>query len=162
VHYWIRELITAISVLVASLAIIFHVIPNNIDLEQEFELASLSPAFFPNLAAWIIAALACLHIVNTLFQKKKAVTGDGENEWLSPPEERSAYKSAFVIVLYFFVMKYVGFLISTALVLAALFVLQGIKKPLRVILISILVTVGVFLFFFYVMQVHFPKGAIFE
>ena len=161
-HYWKRELITAISVLVASLAIIFYVIPNNIDLDQEFELASLSPAFFPNLAAWIIAALACLHIVNTLLEKKKAVPGDGEQEWLSPSEERSAYKSAFVIVLYFFAMKYVGFLISTALVLAVLFVLQGIKKPLRVILISILVTVGVFLFFFYVMQVHFPKGAIFE
>ena len=161
-QHWIRELITAISILVATLATIFYVIPNHIDLEQEFELASLSPAFFPNLAAWIIAALACLHIVNILLQKKKAVPGDGEQEWLSPPEERSAYKSAFVIVLYFVAMKYVGFLISTALVLAALFVLQGIKKPLRVILISILVTVGVFLFFFYVMQVHFPKGAIFE
>jgi hypothetical protein len=162
VQYWIKELITAISILVATLAVIFYVIPSNIDLEQEFELASLSPAFFPNLAAWIIAALACLHIVNTLLQRKKAVTGDAEQEWLSPSEERSAYKSAFVIVLYFIAMKYVGFLISTTLVLAALFVLQDIKKPLRVILISILVTVSVFLFFFYVMQVHFPKGAIFE
>jgi hypothetical protein len=159
VQHRTRELITAISILVATLVIIFYVIPNHIDLEQEFELASLSPAFFPNLAAWIIAALACLHIVNILLQKKKAVPGDGEQEWLSPPEERSAYKSAFVIV---FAMKYVGFLISTTLVLAALFVLQDIKRPLRVILISILVTVGIFLFFFYVMQVHFPKGAIFE
>jgi hypothetical protein len=162
VQHWVRELITAISILVATLVIIFYVIPNNIDLEPEYDLASLSPAFFPNLATWIIAALAGLHIVNLLFQKKKAAAGDGEEEWLSRSEELSAYKSAFVIVLYFFAMKYVGFLISTALVLAALFVLQDIKKPLRVILISILVTVGIFLFFFYVMQVHFPKGAIFE
>lgn len=158
----IRELITAISILAATLVTIFYVIPNHIDLEQEYDLASLSPAFFPNLAAWIIAALAGLHIINTYLQKKKAVTADDEEEWLSPSEELSAYKSAFVIVLYFFAMKYVGFLISTALVLAALFVLQDIKKPLRVILISILVTVGIFIFFFYVMQVHFPKGAIFE
>ena len=161
-QYRVRELITAISILVATLVIIFYVIPNNIDLEQEYDLASLSPAFFPNLAAWIIVALACLHIINTLLQKKKTVAAEGEEEWLSPPEEFSAYKSAFVIVLYFFAMKYVGFLISTALVLAALFVLQDIKKPLRVILISILVTAGIFLFFFYVMQVHFPKGALFE
>ena len=45
--------------------------------------------------------------------------------------------------------------------LAALLILQDIKRPLRVILISLPVTLGVYLFFYFVMQVHFPKGVIY-
>ena len=48
-----REILTAVSILVAALAIIFYVIPNFIDMEEEFELASLSPAF--TLSPWLTA-----------------------------------------------------------------------------------------------------------
>jgi len=157
-----REVITAVSILVATLAIIFYVIPNYIDLEEEFEVASLSPAFFPALAAWIIAALAGLLAISALMQQKKTVTDENDEEWLSPAEELNSYKSVLVIVVYAFAMKYIGFLIATVLVLAVLLVLQDIKKPLHVVLISIMVTGGVFLFFYFIMQVHLPKGLIFE
>ena len=161
-QYRKREVITAVSILVAALAIIFYVIPNYIDMEEEFELASLSPAFFPNLAAWIIAALAGLLAISALWQPKKAATDNSDEEWLSRTEELNTYKAALVIVGYVLAMKYIGFLISTVLVLAVLLVLQDIKKPRHVGLISILVTGGVFLFFYFIMQVHLPKGLIFE
>jgi hypothetical protein len=157
-----RDLITAVSILAAALAIIFYVIPNFIDMEEEFELASLSPAFFPGLASWVIAALAGVLVISALLQKNKSVTDEGNQEWLSRAEELNAYKSALVIVGYAFAMKYIGFLIATALVLSVLLVFQDIKKPLHVALISILVTGGVFLFFYFIMQVHLPKGLIFE
>ena len=157
-----RDLITAVSILAAALAIIFYVIPNFIDMEEEFELASLSPAFFPGLASWVIAALAGVLVISALLQKNKSVTDEGNEEWLSRAEELNAYKSALVIVGYAFAMKYIGFLIATALVLSVLLVFQDIKKPLHVALISILVTGGVFLFFYFIMQVHLPKGLIFE
>lgn len=126
-QYRKREVITAVSILVATLAIIFYVIPNHIDLEEEFELASLSPAFFPNLAAWIIAALAGLLAISTLWEPKKMVTDSSDEEWLSRAEERNAYKAALVIVVYVLAMKYIGFLIATVLALAVLIVLQDIK-----------------------------------
>jgi uncharacterized membrane protein len=81
---------------------------------------------------------------------------------LSRGEELNAHKAALVIVGYVLAMKYIGFLIATVLVLAVLLGLQDIKKPLHVGLISILVTAGVFLFFYFIMQVHLPKGLIFE
>ena len=157
-----REVITAVSILIAALAIIFYVIPNYIDLEEEFELASLSPAFFPLLATWIIAALAGLLAISALWQPKKTATDDGDEKWLSPAEELSAYKAALVIVAYVLAMKYIGFLIATVLVLAVLLVLQDIKKPHQVVLISILVTGSVYLFFYFIMQVHLPAGLVFE
>ncbi len=157
-----REIITAVSILVTSLAIIFYVIPNYIDMEEKFEVASLSPAFFPDLATWLIAALACLLAISALLQPQKTVIHEDEEEWLSSAEELNAYKSALLIVLYVFAMKYIGFLIATVLILAVLLVLQDIKKPLHVVLISMMVTGSVFLFFYFVMQVHLPKGLIFE
>ena len=161
-QYRKREVITAVSILIAALAIIFYVIPNYIDLEEEFEMASLSPAFFPMLATWIIAALAGLLAVSALWLPKKTVIDDDDEKWLSRTEERNAYKAALVIVVYVLAMKYIGFLIATVLVLAVLLVLQDIKKPHHVVLISILVTGSVFLFFYFIMQVHLPTGLVFE
>jgi hypothetical protein len=162
VQHQTRELITALSTLAGALFVIVYVIPYHIELEQEFEFASLSPAFFPRLAAWIIAGLSALQLAIIVTQRKKRAVADPDKEWLSPKEERSAYKSALVVIAYFFALKYVGFLIATTLLLAALLILQNIKKPLKVILISVPVTLGVFLFFYFIMQVHFPKGVIFE
>jgi len=162
VKYQKRELISAMVVLAGALLVIFYIIPNFIEMDQEYDLASMSPDFFPKLAGWVIALLAGLHLVLLLFQRKKAVTVDNDEDWLSASEERSAYKSALVIIIYFFAMKYVGFLISTTFLLVVLLIFQDERKPIKIILVSVLVTMGVFLFFYFVMQVHFPKGLIFE
>ena len=149
-------------VLAGALLVIFYIIPNFIEMDQEYDLASMSPAFFPKLAGWVIALLAGFHLVILLLQRKKTVAVDNDEEWLSVSEERSAYKSALVIIIYSFVMKYVGFLISTTILLAVLLIFQDERKPIKIILISVLVTIGVFLFFYFIMQVHFPKGLVFE
>lgn len=157
-----RERVTALVVLAAVLLVLIYVIPNHIELGEEYELTGLSPAFFPKLAAWIIAGLAVLLFAMTLVNKKEQEGGEDDEEWLSSGEEWNAYKSFLVAIGYLFAMKYVGFLISTVLVLGVLFVLQGVKRPLKVALTSALVTAGVYVFFLYVMRVHFPTGLIFK
>ena len=106
-----REIITALSVLASALLVIFYLIPNYIELEEEFELASLSPAFFPLIAAWIIAGLAGLYLISILIRKKRGVDIDMDHEWLSAGKELNAYKSALVVIAYVFIIKYVGFII---------------------------------------------------
>ncbi|MEE9418244.1 MAG: tripartite tricarboxylate transporter TctB family protein [Desulfatiglandaceae bacterium] len=161
-EYRKKERVTALAVLAGALLVLIYVIPNHIDLDQEFELASLSPAFFPKLATWIIVGLAALLFVMAFTKKKGQDGGEDEEEWLSSREEWSAYRSFLVVIGYLFAMKYIGFLISTVMVLAVLLLLQGEKKPLKVVLTSVLVTAGVYLFFLYVMKVHFPEGLIFK
>jgi len=161
-EYIKREKISTVSVLVGALLVRFYVIPNYIEITEDYDLASLSPAFFPILATWVIAGLAALNIALTFLRgKRRTYGGDGE-AWLSPGEERKAYLSALVIIGYFVAMKLVGFLISTILLLAILFLLQGVKGPLKVAITSLSVTAGIYLFFLYVMKVHFPIGLIFE
>ena len=156
------EKISALSILAGALLVIFYVIPNFIVLDEEYAFISLSPAFFPTLAAWIIAGLAAGQFLLVLVQEKAVPMKRAGGEWLSREEEINAYKSALVIIVYVIAMKYLGFLISTPLALAALLLLQNIKKPVKVVIVSISVAVCVYLFFLYVMQVHFPKGRFFE
>ena len=73
-----------------------------------------------------------------------------------------AHLSALVIIGYFLAMKFAGFLISTVLLLVILFLLQGVKGPLKVAITSLSVTAGIYVFFLYVMKVHFPMGSIFD
>ena len=161
-EYHKREKITALSVLVGAMLIRFYVIPNYVDLPQEYSHASLSPAFFPILAVWFIMGLAVLYLIHAFLPARGGSRYQGDNDWISTGEERKAYVSSLIIIVYLLVLAVLGFLISTVMVLAVLFILQGVRKPLKVALISILVTIGVYLFFLYVMKVHFPEGIIFE
>jgi putative tricarboxylic transport membrane protein len=157
-----REIITDVTVLIGALLVLFYVIPTTIDLEQEYGFASLSPAFFPTIATWLIAGLTSLHLLSIIAGRKGSVGPEAGDEWLSTSELWKALASCGAIIAYFFLMKVIGFIISTALVLAFLFWFQGVKKPMKVALISILVTAGIYFFFLYVMKVHFPKGILFE
>ena len=156
-----REIITDVSVLIGALIVLFYVIPTYIDLEQEYDLASLSPAFFPKIATWLIAGLTSLHLLIIARRKESLGPVEGE-EWLSSSEQWKALACCLAIIAYFFLMKVIGFIASTILILAFLFWFQGVKKPMKVALTSIMVTAGLYLFFLYVMKVHFPKGVLFE
>jgi len=161
-EYYKREKITALSVLAGALLVRFYLIPNYIEVPQKYAFSSLSPAFFPILAIWFIAGLAILYLIHITLLSRGKSRYNGENDWISAGEERMAYACSGVIIVYLLVLDYIGFLISTVLVLAVLLVLQGVRKPIKVSLISIGVTLGIYLFFLYVMKIHFPKGIIFE
>ena len=161
-EYYKREKITALSTLVGALVVRFYVIPNYIDLPEEYTHASLSPAFFPILAVWFIAGMSVLYLIHNFLLARGGSRYQGGDDWISGREERMAYICSLIIIVYLLALCYLGFIISTVLILVALLVLQGVRKPLKVALISILVTIGVNLFFLYVMKIHFPKGIIFE
>ena len=157
-----REIITDVAVLIGALVVLFYLIPTYIDLEQEYDLASLSPAFFPKIATWLIAGLTSLHLLCIIARRKESVGPEEGEEWLSSGEQWKALASCLAIIVYFFLMKVIGFIASTIPILAFLFLFQGVKKPMKVALTSIMVTAGLYLFFLYVMKVHFPKGVLFE
>ncbi len=85
-----REIITDVAVLIGALVVLFYLIPTYIDLEQEYDLASLSPAFFPKIATWLIAGLTSLHLLFIIARRKESVDPSEGHEWLSFGEQRPA------------------------------------------------------------------------
>ena len=155
-----RDIVTSVFIILGALTVQFLILPYFIEMEESYDLASLSPAFFPKLATWIVTALAALLLCFTVFQRKKENKQDKGT--LDNRELRRVYTAFAFVVVYIFAMKLMGFLVSTTLFLGALFFLQGIRKPFKIAAASLIVTFGVYFLFLYVMQVHFPKGLFFE
>jgi len=155
-----KDIVTSVCIIIGALAVQFFILPNFIEMEESYDLASLSPAFFPKLATWIVAALGVLLLCFTLLQLKKG--NIQEKGQLNHRELRRVYVAFAFVVGYIFLMKLMGFLVATIFFLGALFFLQGIRQPIKIATASLIVTFGVYFLFLYVMQVHFPKGLFFE
>ena len=157
-----KQLIITAGILGLSLVTLFILIPTQIEQELEYDLASLSPTFFPELAALTIGGLALVLLIS---QIRRAATGkeplDEGVEELTSQEEFSVVKAMVVAVVYFFLLEPLGFPITNTLGVAALLRLQGRVRGWKMIALPIGTTAGIYLFFLYVMRVHFPMGKIF-
>ena len=161
-EYRKREKITALSILFGALLVQFFIIPNYIDHTEEYDLVSLSPDFFPSLAVWLITGLAGIYVFYSFSRKKKSAGPGNAENWLSPGEEKKAILCCLIIIGYFVAIKFFGFLIATIPVLFVLMFIQGVRGPIRTACISFASTIGIYLFFLYILRVHFPWGILFE
>jgi hypothetical protein len=159
------ELGIAIGILFFGFLNILYLIPTQVEVSEDIEIKSLSPAFFPELAAVLIVCLSGILIVTWFMHRKDREEGEGVGESRSEmtAEEELRVTGAFVIAaLYYFGFKYFGFLIATVICLAGMFLLQGGKRAYHIAILSVVVTLGLFAFFHYVMKVYFPTGIIFR
>ena len=161
-EHHIKERFTALTIFIGALLVYFFVVPNYIETTEEYEIASLSPKFFPELALFSIAGLAAMLFGFTFVKKYRSPGPKDADAWLSPGEQWRAVVSALIIAAYLPAMKLVGFLIATPFVLAGLFLVQGVKGLWKSIVIILCVTLGVYALFLYLMNVHFPMGVFFE
>ena len=151
----LREWVIALSILLLSLFTLFYLIPAQIEITEEYELRSLSPAFFPEVAASIIAGLSILFMISLFrsagFQKE-------EISQMTRGDEYRVIAAIGISVVYVLAFKYMGFIPSSILGLAALFWLQGKRQPIRLIFLSVGTALFVYFIFYYVMKVRFPEG----
>ena len=121
---------------------------------------SLSPAFFPRLAATLICGLGLLLIiVEIVFTKRDYGSVLGGVQW-----KVFFYVIGTIAIMIFYtvVIKWFGFIISTIITMAAMMVLYGLRRWMLIALISISVPLVIYFFGLKVMFVLFPVGKIFE
>lgn len=153
--YLFRDWIIALMILLFGVFTIFFLIPNQIEVTEDYELKSLSPAFFPQLTAWIITGLSVLFMISLFRSRGHRQEAALEITW---NDEFRVMTAIGIAVLYLLAFKYVGFIPASCLCLAALFWLQGIRRPLRLVILSVGAAVIIYLVFYYVMRVRFPEG----
>lgn len=151
----LREWIIAVCILFFSLFTIFYLIPSQIEVTEEYELKSLSPVFFPEVSASLIVGLSVLLMIS-LFRSRKRHRE--EIPHMTMGDEFRVITAMAIAVLYVLAFKYAGFIPASCLGLAALFWLQGKRRPFRLILLSVGTAVIVYLIFHYLMKVRFPEG----
>jgi hypothetical protein len=159
----IQELVVAGCLLVGTLVVLFILIPTQIEQAAQYDLASLSPAFFPELAALIILGLTVVLIITHANRARKGLPSiHADEESLSGREELRVVGAMLISIAYYLSLGYLGFWIVNTAGVAALFTLQDRSRIGRHLIVALVTTVLIYAFFHYVMRVHFPIGEIFE
>jgi hypothetical protein len=160
---WVRELIVTGAVIVFTLIVQFVLIPSQVEQAGEYDLASLSPAFFPKLATLFICGLSLLLLLNQLRHLITGIPPEADDEEsLSFKEELRVAGVIGLSVVYYLVLDYLGFWITNTAVVSILLMIQDRSRIWRQIAIAAATTACVYLFFYFIMKVHFPIGKIFN
>ena len=128
---------------------------------------TISSRLVPQLAGGIMLVLAATHLVISLVKLRRvqvqAVASGGGNSERQKSNYRNVILTLVFITLYVIGLSTLGFLISTFLFLTAqsfLLAPKDKKKPLFILLASVIFTVSIYFLFRHVFNVSLPRGLI--
>ncbi len=136
----------------AAYAIMIAMLPSR-DLPH-----TLGAAFVPWVLAGFLLLLSLLLLFFSLFGKADAA--DAETP-LHLKDLAGIAGLLVLIVLFVVLTGFLGFVLSSILFLAALIFISGSRKPLEIILFSVLTTSAVYLLFQRFFNVQLPSGILF-
>ncbi len=118
---------------------------------------TLGSSFMPWVLVICLYGLAILLLLQSLFK----VSAETCDYGISKKEGTSILFLIVLVIVYIKAMAYFGFMLITPFFLMALMLTIGARKWKEVILTSILVTFGIYLFFQKVFQIILPAGEFF-
>jgi len=147
--------ISGLIIIAFALIVYFILIPTQIPPDR----MGLSSSFFPKFSAIVIAGLGVILFFKPLFSK------NSENAELIFRMDRVSVIRAIIIfsfmVSYIFLLHFIGFLISTPLILAMMLYYSG-QRNWRIILpLIIIVPSLLYSFFSFGMKLVLPQGILF-
>ena len=114
-------------------------------------------ALFPGILTVLLLFLAICILVQDI--RGKALPKRFSFK-ITPGGTRSTVGLLFVLI-YFFVISYLGFLVSSVLFFASLMLLCGERQPLRILGFSLVIPIVILLFFQGLFQIPLPKLGLF-
>lgn len=131
-------------------------------------------AFYPRLVAFVIVSLSILLIISSLIKKRGEAPLSSVEKKEPAPEKSPSGETialeqdrvssrvlvaiALVLVVYTLLLDRFGYLIVTPFLMVVLFWLLRIRKWITVLLLSVISTVALYLFFSTVLEVILPPG----
>jgi hypothetical protein len=163
------NLVLALMLIFFSVALLFFVIPSQINEPSYIKSKYLSPAFVPRVFTIYLGLMALVLFFRSVSHlkkssSKKAVRSAGKK---NPPavEWWGQWIAAFIWIsccLFILAVEFFGILIPSILFLGALMVCFGQKKWLLVLSVMILVPLLLYLFLHDIANVQFPQGILFR
>ncbi len=159
-----KNLIAGVVFLAFGVLALTVLIPLGVQQPPSVQYQALSPSYWPNIVCSAISAIGLALIVSALLfgRREAADEGDGAaaddaaSGWLAV---RPFIALAICLALYF-ALEPLGFVLTTALAVAALMVLAGERRVLVVLPVSILVPLVLHVFFTKAASVPIPGGVL--
>lgn len=129
-------------------------------IKKPAKLLEPGPRLLPYVAIVLIAVSSIALIIKGYMDRKKE-----EKPYFPKGGVLKITKSYLMLIIYAVAMTYLGFLITTPFAtFAFIYDLKGVSKvkPVPAIIISLLVTAGLYAMFVFGFQVKLPAGVLFE
>lgn len=138
----------------------FFVIVLSSQLDSSGEL-SLSPGLFPIMLGFCIVILAIVLLLRAIKKMKNEADTDINSEKEKIEITKNPLFKAFLLILgcfiYVFLMKYVGFIISTVAFIGFVTFLLGERSWWKILLLSVLGSLLIYAAFELGLKVYLPK-----
>lgn len=128
-------------------------------IKQPAKLLEPGPRLLPYVAIVLIAMSSIALIIKGIKERAK------EKPYFPKGGALKITKSYLLLIVYAFAMTWLGFLMTTPFAAFALiYDLKGVSKvkPVAAVIISVLVTAGLYAMFVFGFQVKLPAGRLFE
>jgi len=119
-----------------------------------------SVAFFPKLSASFLMILGVILLATTLLKKLEL----SKNEKVNKFDVQKVIRVALVIAIlfaYYLAINFLGYTIPTFLLIFTIVYVLDYRNLKANLMTSLGVSIGLYLIFTYIFQVHFPKGLFF-
>ena len=158
-----KNLAAGLVFLLFGVLLLAALIPYGIQQPHSVQYQALSPSYWPNIVAGAICCIGAALIASTLLAGGGGEeTGEsGEANTITPLLSWLAIRPFVALALCFamyFGLEPLGFVLSSALALAALLILAGELRPYVILPVSLLVPFGLHLFFTKAASVPIPGG----
>lgn len=149
----IKKNIMTVFTLILGLAL-FFIIPLQIRKIPN-PSGALGPRAFPYFCSFVLVLCSAISLISNYVKLKNE--GDNDIE----EENNSNYKKViitfFCILIWFFAMEYIGFIISTSLLIAVTMFLLGSRNKVALVLTPLLFTIPVYIVFSRILYVPLPE-----
>jgi putative tricarboxylic transport membrane protein len=152
------DFVSAAVVTVFGLVLLFVVIPTWVERHEEGGYG-LGARVLPNSMAIIIVALGVLLFASRLFERRQPTLAGPADE-IAPPISRSNGLYLLVTSLFLVAMTalfaWLGFIVAGPLTIAGFMLAMGERRPIPIVLTSILAAGAIWLFFWQLLDVPLP------
>ncbi|MEA4963852.1 tripartite tricarboxylate transporter TctB family protein [Lutispora sp.] len=145
------DLAIGISLLIFSLFCYFVLVPKQVYINQN-EISIIKADFFPKLWFGILALLSFMLCISSVSKNN--------NPEITAEKVKSNFLKVFftisIIGVYILAIPYIGYFVSTTIVLICLMLNFGVKNPVKIVALSVITTTAVYFIFFRLMMIPLP------
>jgi len=140
--------------------VVYLIIPVEIQELMRYDASTgLSPSVFPKLSVFLIGLFSALLVFSGL--RSEDATARGNGEALKIGSRTRVVTTLIILAAYIYLISILGYLVATPLALGLLMWYFGERRWLLILALAILATMGISVFFRYVMYIILPEGILF-
>jgi len=154
---YIRQELPVLVVFFVAMALLI-VLPSQIPESKMAQASVLGPRFFPRVMLCGVMLFCLLGIAgdaNQVFRNKQPLETE---ESATPKHYRNVLALIVALMAWYLLLKTVGFILMTAILMAVSMLLLGNRNKLQIVLIPTFFSVALYLLFANYLNVMLPKG----